>query len=509
MKYIFSLAAILLGIGVFSPGIFAQSLTDAVRYSDLQNIGTARTAGVAGSFGAMGGDFGSMVINPAGMGDFRKSEFNFGVSFNLNNNVTSLVRPTYLGDGLYQRPIAISDVNVNIGNIGFVVHRKPIASILETSNFSIGMNQLKNFSEELEWGTVTQGSITERFTELANGKGLNQLDDFEAGVAFDAGAIFDANEDLIYESDLLDSTILVNKNQFIERSGKMNEVSVGWAGNINNIINIGITGSMPFVSFEEYKTYQEDVGENNGDSFPFDRLEYREILSTTGFGFNFKAGANAKLGKIVRVGVAYHSPSWLRLQDDYRTEMDYSYIIDSQVNRLQSESPDGRFNYNLKTTGKVIGSLGALLNFGDVKGFVNADAEFENFKEAAFDFTNFDASSSTLEYEREVNGDIDGELTSSMTLRLGGELAYKKVRFRLGLQREGSPYLIDDKAPIRNTLSGGLGYRGDRFYIDAGAFGYSSQEGYYPYLTLTNERNQLIAKDQRAFKLLVTFGYKI
>ena len=497
---------------IFCTGLFAQSLTDAVRYSDLQTIGTARTAGVGGSFGAMGGDFGSMVINPAGMGDFRKSELNFGFAFNSNQNVTTVVRPDYRGDGLFDGPSTINDVNLNIGNIGFVVHKRPTGSILKTSNFSIGMNQLKNFSEEFQWGTVTEGSITERFTERANGLDLNELDDFEAGLAYDAGAIYESTNPLavfVYQSDLLDSTALVNKSQFVERSGKMNEVSIGWAGNLGNVINIGVSGSMPFVSFEEYKTYNEDVGADAGVDNPFDRLEYREILSTTGFGFNFKAGATAKLGKVMRLGVAYHSPSWLRLQDDYSTELDYSYIEDGVSNRLQAESPDGSFNYNLKTTGKVIASAGALLNFGEVKGFINGDVEFENFRGANFDFTGRDSSPSTFEYQREVNDDIDGELTNAMTFRLGGELAYKKMRVRLGIQGEGSPYLIDDKSFIRRTISTGLGYRGDRFYIDATAFVYADEEGYYPYLVLTNGRNQLVAKEQNAFKAMLTFGYKI
>jgi len=507
MKYTIVFIATLL-----SAGLFGQSLTDAVRYSDLQNLGTARTAGVAGSFGAMGGDFGSMWINPAGMGDFRKSEFNFGFVFNNNKNVTSLVRPEYKGDGLFQGPTTINDLNISIGNLGFLIHRRPIGSVLKTSNFSIGLNQLKNFSEEIEWNTITEGSITERFTERANGKELNELDDFEAGVAYDAGAIYENQNPLMpfsYQSDLLDSTTLVSKNQFIERSGKMNEISVGWAGNIADVVNIGITGSMPIISFEEYKTYTEVLADNQPEEEMFDRLEYLENLSTTGFGFNFKAGATAKLGKKMRVGLAYHSPSWLRLQDDYSTALDYSYFDEAQLNNFTAESPDGRFNYNLVTTGKVIASAGTILDFGDVKGFVNADAEFENFTGANFDFTSFDSSPGTRAYQEEVNNDIDGELARAMTLRIGGEMAYKKMRVRLGMQGEGSPYLIDDKSFIRKTLSGGLGYRGDRFYIDGAAFIYSNEEGYYPYLTLTNGRNQLILKKQTAFKAMVTFGYKI
>ena len=58
MKNIFISITFLL----ISCSLSAQSLTDAVRYSRFQVAGTARTAGVGGSFGAMGGDFGSLNI---------------------------------------------------------------------------------------------------------------------------------------------------------------------------------------------------------------------------------------------------------------------------------------------------------------------------------------------------------------------------------------------------------------------------------------------------------------
>ncbi len=483
----------------------AQSLTDAVRYSDVQTIGTARTAGVGGSFGAMGGDFGSLLINPAGLGDFRKSEFNFGIAINRIHNNSFIVRPGS------DNPINnINDTNFNISNIGFVINRRPRSSNLITSNFAIGMTQTKNLSEEFQYTGATKGSITERFVELANGNDLNELDPFEGGVAYDAGAIFDTDSDLNYETDIYDTTTVVFKDQFVERSGKMNEFKFAWAGNISNVVNIGVSAAVPFVSYEENKTYKENMGPNAGTINPFNRLDYREYLSTSGFGLNFKAGATAKLGKLVRVGLAYHSPNWLRLQDDYSTEMQYEYFntMDQNVT-LNSESPEGRFNYLLKTTSKVVASAGTLFNFGELKGFVNADVEFQNYQAANFNFTINDNSSSTVDYEREVNDDINAELASALSVRLGAELAYKKFRARAGINGQGSPYSIDNNDFIRNTLSAGLGYRGDRFYIDFAAFSYSDVEGYYPYLVLTDGRNQLVNKEQNSFKAMITCGYKI
>ena len=42
----------------------AQTFEDAVQFSRIQNWGTARSAGMAGAFGALGGDLSTLSANP-------------------------------------------------------------------------------------------------------------------------------------------------------------------------------------------------------------------------------------------------------------------------------------------------------------------------------------------------------------------------------------------------------------------------------------------------------------
>src|SRR4030043_2091586 len=65
----------------------AQDEYDALRYSQYFFGGTTRVASMAGAFGALGGDFGSLSINPAGLGVFRTTEFTLtpGLSFDKTN----------------------------------------------------------------------------------------------------------------------------------------------------------------------------------------------------------------------------------------------------------------------------------------------------------------------------------------------------------------------------------------------------------------------------------------
>ncbi len=474
--------------------INAQSLTDAVRFTNQQISGTARTAGVGGSFGAMGGDFGSININPAGLGDFYKSQFNFGFSMDAINNESFLVN-----DRANRQDV--NDLNLNINHIGYISTLRPPSGLF-SSNITIGFSQTNNFTEEFSYSGKTRGSITERFAEVANGLGLDDLDGFEAGPAYDSGAIFDKNDDLFYETDFFDTISLVNKNQFIDRSGKMNELALAWAGNFDNKFNFGVSVAMPFLSFEEYKEYNET---DSADELPvFTNLTYREDLSISGLGFNFKVGATTKLAKIIRLGLAYHSPNWLTLTDDYSTEISYTFDENGQET-FEAESPEGNFKYKLITPSKVIASAGVLLDFGDIKGFINGDVILQNYAKANFDFTSF--GTPFFEYEEEVNGDITAELQNTTSFRVGAELAYNKLRVRGGLNAQASPYRIDDGSILQQTLSFGLGYRGDNFYIDGTFFTLSDSEGYYPYLVLTDGRNQLVNKEQNTSKAMMSVGF--
>jgi hypothetical protein len=71
----------------------AQDLADALRYSEYQVQGTARAGAMGNAFGALGGDYTSVSINPAGLGLYRAGELVFTPAFGQ-----SKVESTYLGN---------------------------------------------------------------------------------------------------------------------------------------------------------------------------------------------------------------------------------------------------------------------------------------------------------------------------------------------------------------------------------------------------------------------------
>ena len=479
---------------IFSVNVaMAQGIADAVRYSSYDPIGTARTLGVGSAFGAMGGDFSVIGINPAGIAEYRISELSITPTIG-----TASANSFFIADKQNSKR---SRSNFLLDNIGFVGANSPSGSSWQTSNWAVGFSKLKNFNRNVNIIGSTQGSITERFVERANGNSLDELDGFEAGPAYDAGAIFEDGAGN-YITDYLEDDI-VNKEQFINQKGSINELSIAWAGNYDNQLNVGISAGIPFVSFTETKTYKEGVTEGDFSN----QLEYVESLNTTGAGFNLKFGVQYKAKRQLRIGAAIHSPTWYTLNDDYSTLVNYEYTSTNESFTGTGQSPDGSFKYKLTNPWKAVGSIGSIYKIGELKGFINADFEFLDYTNNEFDFTSHSSDPSEASFTQEVNGQIANQLGSATNIRIGSELAYEGLRVRAGYLISTSPYVADtDKY---TAWSAGIGFRADKFFIDIGYRRSSIQEGYNPYLVLEQENRDPLANIETDYgRLAMTIGFK-
>jgi hypothetical protein len=489
MRYFTIITVTLLSLNI----AMAQGIGDAVRFSSFDPIGTARTLGVGSAFGAMGGDFSVIGINPAGLAEYRIGELNITPAIGTSNTTAFFVDD--------KQNSKRSRSNFLLDNIGFVGSGSPNGSRWQTSNWAVGFSKLVNFNRNINIVGSTEGSITERFIERANGRTLDELDGFEAGPAYDAGAIFEDGS-ANYISDYLEDDI-VTKEQFIDQKGSINELSIAWAGNYDNQLNIGISAGIPFVSFTETKTYKEGVTDGNFSN----QLEYVESLNTTGAGFNLKFGVQYKAMKEIRLGAAIHSPTWYTLNDDYSTLVNYEYTSTSESFKGQGQSPDGSFKYKLTNPWKAVGSIGSIYRIGQLKGFINADFEFLDYTNNEFDFTAYSDDPSEASYTQEVNGEIDNQLGSATNIRLGTEVAYNGLRFRVGYSISTSPYINDsDKF---TAWSAGLGFRADKFFLDFGYRRRNTQEGYNPYVVLDQENRDPLANiDSEYGRMVATLGFK-
>jgi long-subunit fatty acid transport protein len=470
----------------------AQNISDAARYSYLNPSGTARSFGVGGSFGAMGADFSSITSNPAGLAAYRKSEFTITPSLTTSNTSAFFVKDK-------SSSIDKTSSAFSVANIGLVLTKNK----KNNSSFALGFNKIADFNRSYTVSGNTIGSMVERFAERANQKSVNDLDDFEAYPAYNVGAIFDADSNNVYETDINKFDVL-SKTQRVNQTGGINEFSIAYAKNMNEKFLLGVSLGVPFLSFEETKNYEETDPQNVNPIF--NQLNYNEYLNTTGIGFNIKAGFVYVPIKNLRIGGSFHSPTYYTLNDDYNSDIEYSYF-DKAIQSYEAQSPDGNFKYKFNTPARLTGSIGTILDFGKIKGFINADAEFVDYNTNKYNFTSYSDDPSEKLFTNETNIEIEQYLGSVLNLRLGTELAIGKFRVRGGIERGDDPISANNKKI--QTVSLGLGMREENFFLDFAFRNRKNTQGYIPYVLVDQARESLanITGDQSKFVL--TFGFKI
>ncbi len=305
-----------------SAPIFAQLASDVLRYSYLQPGGTARYLGVGGAFGALGAEYSSLSNNPAGLALYRSNELVFTPSLKFSK--TDAVLP----DNESSR-----DTKSNFGfdNVGFIFNTTPRSTKWKTFNVGIGLNRLNNYHQSIYYEGDAKGSIMNGFFDnaesvLHSGGDETGFDPFGSKLAFDANAIY--YQDNILTSDFVgNESAILHRTQSLNTSGRMNEMVLSFAGNYDEKLMIGATIGVPFVNYRLEGEYQEtDPGGGVAGNVPyFTGLTYSEFLKTEGVGFNLKMGITYKVNQMLRLGAAFHTPTYLGLTDTYSNTFAYDY----------------------------------------------------------------------------------------------------------------------------------------------------------------------------------------
>ncbi len=468
----------------------AQNEVDALRYSRLSVVGTARYSGLGGAFGALGADFSTLSVNPAGIGLYRSSDFSITPSLNMGS--TSSV---YLGEKGQD-----SHLNFNLGNVGFVSVMdagNPKTSSIRKVMFGFGINRVNSFNNRVIInGFNKNNSLLKVYIDEANDKkqSPDQLDAFGARPAYDAYLIY---EDTIgsrhYVADMPYGGVAQRKT--IQSWGSMNEMELSMGANILDKFYIGGTLGVPFVRYFERITYTEEDTQNRNKYFQ--RFDRTERLNTTGTGINFKLGIIYKPVEFIRLGLAVHTPTYFdKMSDSWSSEMSsvFDTIVANNESAFSSASPKGTYDYSLTTPFRAIGSVAFIIG---KFGLLSADYEFVDYPGArlrSVDY-NFYSENDSISHNYQPTGNF----------RLGAELKLAQFSFRGGYGIEGDPYKSSVNNRIGQSYSFGLGLREKDYYIDL-AFTHSKRaEDYYIYDPSYVQASRNTAQ---ASNLMITFGFR-
>ena len=484
---------------------FGQYVDQALMFSQHNYGSTARSKGMGNAFGAIGGDFSSLSINPAGIGVYLKSE----VSTTLNILGINNTEATYQGQVTDDR-----SNNFNFRNFGYVL-ATPIqngASGLVSFNFGIGFNKLNNFNQTISVGkNGSPHSRMDAFAENTYGTTPTQLNDYnsyddgvtpwESMLAW-ANFLIDPSSgstDNSYQS-ILYTNELVNQNLTVNKEGFLNEYVASFGANFNHQLYLGATIGMQDLYYNESSTYAED-GE-------FGQFDYYSTAKTRGFGYNLKLGFIYRPVPALRLGAAIHTPTFFDLKEEFSSVMSSNLKnVSTDANGShKDETPLGDYGYRLDTPTRAIGSFA--YQFGK-KGMISFDYEYVDYGKTKLrngrDGYNFS-------YE---NTDIKTTYQPVSNIRFGGEFKPTEiVSLRAGYELFGNPYKTSISGIPQpnanwsyNTINFGIGYRIDNVSFDL-SYSLGSKTD-YNYIYQLSSANDPVKYNLKRSELALTMAIKL
>ncbi len=452
--------------------------TDAIRYSQQDFNGTARYRAMGGAFGALGGDFSAINVNPAGSAIFTTNQFSATIA-NLNTKTDS----NYFGSSGSE-----SRNNFDFSQAGavFVFNNDDEGSNWRKLTLAVNYeNQLLN-NRLFATGTNPNNSLSTYFTNFANmdgGIALNTLNnssyeqlDFasqQALLGYEGFLINPTGNGAPYVSNVATGSYF-QQNE-VESSGYNGKVSFNLATQYQDRFYFGLNLNSHFTDYSQISSIYES--NTNDATSGVQRARFSNQLYTYGSGFSFGLGAIAKVTKEVRFGLAYESPTWMQLNDELSQKIGTVYIengAETQVN-FNPQITNVYETYRLQTPGKWTGSFAYV--FGK-KGLISVDYALKDYSNTKFKPNrDFDG----LNNEMSETLDVAGEL------RIGGEYRYKDFSFRAGFRNDASPYKNSNIMGDLTGYSGGLGYNFGSTKLDL-AYSYSQRDFQQGFLSsgLTN-----------------------
>ena len=465
----------------------AQNSVDVLRYSQTNVGGTARSLAHGGAFGAVGADFSSLSINPAGIGLYKKSELSLTPTFYLSNTSSDL-------NG-FKGSDRKNNFNMNNYGLVFVAGDKSKKG-WKFFQFGVGVNRLANFNHRYQiTNENATSSLMSDYQIKAYGQHPDDLDPFSTNLAWYNYLLNDtvrlANGALAYTSPLADGGAYqeLNKNTW----GSINELTMSFGTTYNDVFYIGGSVGFPFLRYYEETSYmEEDRADTIANFYKFIKDDY---LETHGNGVNFKFGVIVRPTGWIRLGLAFHSPTWYSMNDYWYTGM-IRYYDDGTNDENESgrPKPDGKYDYNLKTPMKMVGSAAfTLARFL----LVSADVEYVDYSSGSLDAHDYRFT--------EENEQVRKKYKSTLNIKTGAEIRLRPISFRAGLDYFGSPYANDINDGKIWKLSGGIGYRDRQFFLDLAYIYTIKSENYYLY---NPDLIDAASLNIYTHQLAMTVGYK-
>lgn len=356
-------------MSVSDMGIFSQSTFQ---------YGTARSMAMAGAMTSLGGDASSMMINPAGLGMYRSSEIAITPMVTIQGSETK-GGSSYLDDGANRVTMSNFSAVFNLYESG--------NSRLISVNLGLGYNKISDLNYDYSFKSMgNSSSIANLFARQMTSDQIS-LDEvygddypnwnnmptsdwgavlgYKTGLAFQSygptPSGYNGDEEItmtsdgasIWTSSWISPDATVDQYMAVESRGSIGEYDIAIGANVDNTLYLGFTLGLQSVYQRLDLMYGEEYNNNKmSDQSYLQYSKYYQAIITEGIGVNLKVGATYRPTDALRIGVAYHSPTWYSLDREYQASMGSSSVTEGVVDEFVVDSPilsdygDNRWKFN-------------------------------------------------------------------------------------------------------------------------------------------------------------------
>ena len=232
--------------------------------------------------------------------------------------------------------------------------------------------------------------------------------------------------------------------------------SVNFGFQYDKNLFFGINLNSHVIDRENLYLFNESNENSSTNSVNVTNVYFENRLSTYGEGFSFQLGLINKISDILRLGIAYQSPTWFEISEETSQYLE-TIVSESENQRVEIVNPNviNIFeDYKINTPSKLTASLALVFKNLGLISFDYSNENYENLKfKPESDF-----------YFSELNDVISTSLSNVNTYRVGSEILANKFSFRMGYFTRNSPFsssLSSANNSIDSTdgLSFGIGYK--------------------------------------------------
>lgn len=498
----------------------AQTATDGFYIAQPDLKGTARFMSMGGAFGALGGDLSTLSQNPAGIGVYRSSEIGFTLDLDCQHSNTT--------SGNFKT--SDSQTKFLLNNIGGVATFRLGSSVVPNFNFGFTYNKPVSFNRRYT-GYISNlsNSMTNYIAGVANANRLT-VGDVESTDGYDPYNPTDGGYPAPWISILGYDSFAIspegdpddphwigqwgqgtsgNGSFYSIEQGSVDEYNIALGGNISNVVYWGMDFGITSMDFRRQtywgeslkNAYVDDHGTLASTNSDWNLYNSYRVNGT---GFNYKLGVIVKPIQELRIGFAFHTPTWYSLTERFFASAGgkYSALGGTSYDATTNNGYDAYNDFNFRTPWRFIASAAGVIAG---RFIVSADYEWASYQNMHFSQPTYnggydggyddwwwdgDYYAPSPRQTRafgdpyaETNNDVKNYYQTQSTFRLGAEFRVTpQFSVRAGYSYVSSPVKnevrenretvytgLNPSYSLNNTtnyITCGLGYRIQKFYVD-------------------------------------------